>query len=496
VGGWCGKDTKVSDLDLMNALKRIPSGALRCLAVGSSVITGTGLMKALEGQHLDTFVLSSSCSQKIPSAALESPALRTLRSLHIQGIQGVGSSVARFLPQLENLLLSDVKTEVDIEDIWKLQRLRTLSVNSCNCALQVEPFLRIFIACADLRDIDIYGCTDVTHEMLKVLRKKTLALQSFRGSNVHGARLSGKDVRALKLKFPSAKVFVDNVFAENFGVNMYHGSDDYEGSEPSDSAQSTANVDSDSNVMGADAEETGVVASIIHQEPAAFIPPVEAAAIETQQQAGREARVAQSSGHGDADVFTQGEEGAEVVKDNEPIYLLEFTRHPASFRTALIEGEDLSACREALRAAGHECVLPSGAKIFVHPSQYQCAMLAMRDLALRPFHIVVAESLEGQVMKSLESLPCRSGARVRTRFPLNHQTAQEAGSPSQMKEEKLPACERSSEDWETDDAATAPLIVSRTFLCVAPLMRNSDSVTQWTTEVHTGVNPRRHCLAA
>jgi len=445
------------------------------------------LSAILEGHQLDVLALGSCGSQKLSSELLQAPAFRNLRSLQIHGIQGVASQIAQFAIDLEHLLLHDVETELDIVDMCKLVKLRSLRVQSRGAILPAEPFLRIFAGCRVLQDIDVYGCVDVTPEMLRGLRK-TSTLQRFRGSNVHGARLTRKDVRAVKTTFPLAEVFVDNIFAENIGVNVYGGIGNDQGSEISDSDQSMSNFDFED-------EDNGVIARIAHEDPAAVIPPEEAATIESQQQAGRIERVVH---HGallvdeatarEVDIYQT--EGA-----HEPIYLLEFTRHPDSFRAALLEGDALRACRESLHAAGHMYLLPSSAKIFVHPSQYQAAMLALHGRMLRPYHVIVAASLESQVMDCLATISCRSGARVRNRQVLNTETSQEPSPRLGNREQRLPPVEPSSEESPTDDCAIVHLVQSRTFLCVAPLMRHSDSVTQSTTEMHAGTNPRRHWLA-
>ena len=47
-------------------------------------------------------------------------------------------------------------------------------------------------------------------------------------------------------------------------------------------------------------------------------------------------------------------DGAEKAgRQVEPIILLEYSRHPESFRKALLEGLDLKSCRDALALAGH-----------------------------------------------------------------------------------------------------------------------------------------------
>merc|ERR1712032_1083852 len=99
----------------------------------------------------------------------------------------------------------------------------------------------------------------------------------------------------------------------------------------------------------------------------------------------------------------------------EPITLLKYKRYPESFRVALVNGALLEPCRSALQEAGFSFVLPSGAKMAVHPWQYEEALAAIteKDIALRPYHVIVARSLEYHVEASLVDLSYRQGVRVR-----------------------------------------------------------------------------------
>ena len=164
----------------------------------------------------------------------------------------------------------------------------------------------------------------------------------------------------------------------------------------------------------------------------------------------------------------------ENVPAEEKVHLLQYNRHSERFHEALNSGKPLESCRTALEAAGFQWLQPSGAKVFVHPWQFESTMtaIAQQNLQLRPYHVIVSESLEYYVEASLSDLPCRDGARVKTRQVL------EAGY--------------SGDQPQTEDEDLAMnLVETRTFLCAVPRLRSSNSVTQSTTEVHGGLNPRR-----
>eukprot|EP00928_Gymnodinium_smaydae_P065632 TRINITY_DN48736_c0_g1_i1.p1 TRINITY_DN48736_c0_g1~~TRINITY_DN48736_c0_g1_i1.p1 ORF type:complete len:245 (-),score=37.35 TRINITY_DN48736_c0_g1_i1:24-758(-) len=141
------------------------------------------------------------------------------------------------------------------------------------------------------------------------------------------------------------------------------------------------------------------------------------------------------------------------------LLLLEFTRHPAEFQRALLEGSELRGCRDLLAQANLPCELSSGAKVFVRPSEYPMALAASQQRQLRPFHVVISADLESLLQAAVCALPCRSKVRVR-----NKEVIYEPHTPR----------------------------VERSFLVVAEdARRQSTSVTQSTTEAHGGMNPRR-----
>lgn len=184
---------------------------------------------------------------------------------------------------------------------------------------------------------------------------------------------------------------------------------------------------------------------------------------------------------------------ANASTDSEEIHLLEYNRHPESFRRALCEGPPLQQCRSALEAAGHKYLLGSGAKMFVHPHQYKqtCVAIVEQGFNLRPFHVIAAQSFEYHVEACLADLSYRQGARVKRRTFIHEMAAAGHDGSSSL-------AESGSDGSEVDEEQVLPpLVVSKTFICVAPSLRNANSVTQSTTEAHSGgLNPRRLCVAS
>jgi len=212
-------------------------------------------------------------------------------------------------------------------------------------------------------------------------------------------------------------------------------------------------------------------------------------------------------------VLQLGHNPPETQPEAEKIHLLEYNRHPEAFRLALAEGAPLQECRAALESAGHKWLLDSGAKVFVQPWQYAQVAIAIfeQGIHLRPYHVLVAESLEYHVEASLADLSYRQGARVRKRQVFanvdisSSQEHDEAPSRAAMVRgavwcaTRLRMRPRSSEiskdnmpNVESKETVDIPFVTQRTFICEAPYWRNQQSVTQSTTEVHGGgLNPRR-----
>merc|ERR1712125_141368 len=105
----------------------------------------------------------------------------------------------------------------------------------------------------------------------------------------------------------------------------------------------------------------------------------------------------------------------------ENVFLLTYSRYPESFRIALTNGSALHPCRTALEEAGYNWSHNSGAKIFVHPWQFEDSMTALSrsEVDLRPYHVIVSSSLEYNIEACLADVPCREGARVKRRRVLD-----------------------------------------------------------------------------
>jgi hypothetical protein len=183
-------------------------------------------------------------------------------------------------------------------------------------------------------------------------------------------------------------------------------------------------------------------------------------------------------------------ETASSVHEPETIWLLHFKRNPEIFRQCLEDHVSLKSCRDALAEAGHEWNLPSGAKIFVQPWQYQQTIDALEQgewpvHKLRPYHVVAAENLLPIVEESLSGVPCRQGARVKKRSAIGI-----AQPPKRMKS-------NAEVSLDNSNFVVLPegLDCERTFICMTHTLCNADSVTQSTTEVHAGRNPRRQFAA-
>ena len=95
--------------------------------------------------------------------------------------------------------------------------------------------------------------------------------------------------------------------------------------------------------------------------------------------------------------------GFEEVK----IVMLKFSRSDHRFLGALLEGEELQACRDALQEAGHQVVHASGAKIFVRPQHYQavCERIQADEMRLFTSHVLVAEEFEDLVQAAVARIP-------------------------------------------------------------------------------------------
>ena len=157
----------------------------------------------------------------------------------------------------------------------------------------------------------------------------------------------------------------------------------------------------------------------------------------------------------------------------------------------------------------------------VTPEQYTTVRHALKDFELHPFHLIVAEQYDYLIEEILADFPCKRRPRVKAgaagrqelcvftpspKVKLDEETSDQGSSGDEM---KAPG-KRLQKDAEQarslkPNAQYPGFIVSRTFLCEAPIMKSAASAScQCTTEVqvdphqsqrhyghHRGFNARR-----
>lgn len=146
------------------------------------------------------------------------------------------------------------------------------------------------------------------------------------------------------------------------------------------------------------------------------------------------------------------------------ILLLRLTRHPFVFENALAQHPDLHAAQENLTRAGHQCILPSGVKMFVLPRDYTWTMFGIHRRKLGPFYVVVSEQFLSHVEEVLSKMPHKENVRVRSKDTLLY--------------------------VDPDGVHSESIVVRRTFLDVRRRDHDTTSVSNSTTVAHGGVNPR------
>merc|ERR1712176_294018 len=103
--------------------------------------------------------------------------------------------------------------------------------------------------------------------------------------------------------------------------------------------------------------------------------------------------------------------------------------------------------------------LPSGAALVVSPEQYEVTRNVISAEPLRPYHVVVCETLLPLVLEVVGAMPCRANVRVQEGRVLAY----------------VP---------DASDQISMPVVVERTFLNEIRRMRDANSVVQSTGEAH------------
>jgi len=198
--------------------------------------------------------------------------------------------------------------------------------------------------------------------------------------------------------------------------------------------------------------DVNVVQDVQHEEPAAEIPPEEAAAVVAIQET----------------VFI--ERNLHALVETEPaeqVLLLQLNRTSERVVLALSNGNALNACREALHQEGYSFRLASGAMVFVQPMQYHSAISAAKLCVpsgrLMSSHIVIAASLEYLIAESLAGIGWIKNRRCLPHVEENMET------PWSEKSDPTALLEKSVEDNGSEELRE--LVVRNTFLQYIPISR-------------------------
>jgi len=133
---------------------------------------------------------------------------------------------------------------------------------------------------------------------------------------------------------------------------------------------------------------------------------------------------AAASSHGHAASGVPGPRSAV----GETVYLLQCTRGGGKLHSALDHGRALDSVRTTAASFGQSWALGSGtrgsgARIFVHPDQYDEVLRTLSLHKLRPHHVIVSEAFLPLVYEDLTALPSKANIRKRFLQPLALVTA-------------------------------------------------------------------------
>jgi len=230
-----------------------------------------------------------------------------------------------------------------------------------------------------------------------------------------------------------------------------------------------------------------VIDMIVHDEPAAVVPPDEARLVAAVQWAGLVARSAVVSVPSTAVTAT-----FEDASPSDPIFLLHFNRNPKEMMSAVCEGVPLRAWRSQLLQEGFQWKLISGALVFVHPEQYRSTMQKLNGKKLDHSDIVVASSLEYLLEESIQTI----GRSVKGVWAKSRILLQEDVCDDSLCAEASEVDTKSCTDSDLAEGRPAVLVYKRTFICAEPALRHMSSVVESTTAANDRVHakPRRIML--
>lgn len=152
-------------------------------------------------------------------------------------------------------------------------------------------------------------------------------------------------------------------------------------------------------------------------------------------------------------------------------------------RNALLAGDHLEACRQALAQAGRSAELPCGATIFVHPEALRHVDIAVENgfswggVTLTGKHVICNSDFEQLVLAAVGQLRTRDHVHLKERSQL-----------------VVPV--RSVGNLTCRTLGKQVIVVRKTFLDVGISVAAAESTVS-TTDAHLGLysNPRRKAIA-
>mmetsp|Transcript_24423 Transcript_24423/g.44280 ORF Transcript_24423/g.44280 Transcript_24423/m.44280 type:complete len:595 (-) Transcript_24423:306-2090(-) len=170
-------------------------------------------------------------------------------------------------------------------------------------------------------------------------------------------------------------------------------------------------------------------------------------------------------------------------QNTESVYVFQFTRMPRTLIAELDTCLQLEEVRNELQDKGFSHRPQDKGRIFVWPEQYEEVMRAVgeRQTPLETSHVIALESF----MPIFEDIASGFSSKSNVRIKSSSMATITSVISKQGQQAPDPQEDSDSECWE------CVLSVERTFLTAVRVRKASDAVTQSTTEVHRGVNPRR-----
>jgi len=182
-------------------------------------------------------------------------------------------------------------------------------------------------------------------------------------------------------------------------------------------------------------------------------------------------------------------------------HILTLSRHPSSLRDALLNSYALSPCCTALEEHGMNPELPSGAKLFCNPDDFELVLSSLGDQALMQWHVVVTSEFLDAVHEAVSSLRSKEQVRLKSDTPVEVslqrcQFCDERNPRYRCPCEKANYCSQRCQKMDysrhvkTCTRHSELYIVSKTFIDIK-LPDDQQAARSTTTKSTTDANPRK-----